>query len=438
MRDSEEEDNFSSPQTASSSVLDIAAEAPLVEPASQLLAVSPNAGPVLPILFALSASHALNDTIQSLIPSIYPLLKTKYALSYFEIGIITFVFQCCGSVFQPVVGYYTDKRPQPFSLAVGMTFSLVGLMLLSQASMYGFILLAAGTIGVGSSIFHPESSRVARLASGGRYGFAQSLFQVGGNSGTALGPLLAAAIVVPFGQGSIAVFSILALIGIALLTFVGRWYTKYLAEHAAQPKKKAAAERRDLSPRQIQGAIAILLLLIFSKYFYMVSLSSYYTLYLMSKFQFSEQAAQIYLFIFLAAVAVGTLAGGPIGDRIGFKAVIWGSILGVLPFTLLLPHVGPVMTAILTVPIGLIMASAFSAIMVYAQELLPARVGLVAGLFFGFAFGIAGIGGVVLGWFADLWGIGFVYQLCAWLPAIGVITVFLPNLHRKVQASPAS
>lgn len=436
MRDLQEDESSRSAETASASVLEIAAEAPLVEPAT-LPAPAQGSGPVLPILLALSASHALNDTIQSLIPSIYPLLVEQYKLSYTDVGLITFVFQCSGSVFQPLVGYWTDKRPQPFSLAVGMTFSLVGLILLSQASLYGFILLAAGTIGVGSSIFHPESSRVARLASGGRYGFAQSLFQVGGNSGTALGPLLAAAIVVPFGQGSIALFSVLALLGIGLLTYVGRWYARYLAEHAARPKKKAAAERRDLSPRQIQGAIAVLLLLIFSKYFYLVSLSSYYTLYLIETFQFTKQAAQIYLFIFLASVAVGTLAGGPIGDRIGFKAVIWGSILGVLPFTLALPHAGPVLTAILTVPIGVIMASAFSAIMVYAQELLPARVGLVAGLFFGFAFGIAGIGGVVLGWFADIWGIHFVYQVCAWLPAIGVMTVFLPNLHRQAGKAPA-
>ncbi|MGC4005599.1 MAG: MFS transporter [Pirellulales bacterium] len=402
--------------------------------ASSAVAPAPTltkAGPVMPVLFALSGSHLLNDTLQSLLPSIYPILREQYDLSYAQIGMITFVFQMAGSVFQPLVGYYTDKRPLPYSLAFGMFCSLVGILTLSFAGVYGVILLAAGTIGIGSSIFHPESSRVARMASGGRYGFAQSLFQVGGNSGTALGPFLAALVIVPFGQRSIAVFSILAIAGIGLLTFVGRWYSAHLAERANKPKK-VAAERRDLSRGRIAASIGILLLLIFSKYFYLVSLTSYYPLYLIQKFDLDPHSStpQILLGIFLAAVAVGTIAGGPIGDRIGFKAVIWASILGVLPFTLALPHMGLIATAILTVPIGLIMASAFSAIMVYAQELLPSRVGLVAGLFFGFAFGIAGIGAGLLGELADARGLDYVYSVCAWLPAIGILTALLPNLKK--------
>jgi FSR family fosmidomycin resistance protein-like MFS transporter len=334
------------------------------------------------------------------------------------------------SLLQPVVGMATDKRPWPFSLATGMAFTLAGLVLLSVASTFPAILLAAALVGVGSSVFHPEASRVARLASGGRHGFAQSLFQVGGNGGTALGPLLAAFIVVPRGQSSIAWFSLIALLAMGVLFRVGRWYQGHLAMRAARAKKSIAVVDTGLSSRRVAWSIVILLVLVFSKYFYMASLTSYYTFYLIERFHVSVETAQLYLFLFLGAVAVGTIAGGPVGDRIGFKRVIWGSILGVLPFSIVLPHVNLFWTAVLSVPIGLILASAFSAIIVYAQELLPSRVGMIAGLFFGFAFGIAGVGAAVLGKLADYTSIEFVYQVCAYLPAIGLLTAFLPNLKR--------
>lgn len=385
-------------------------------------------GTVLTVLGAVSFCHFLNDLIQSLLPAIYPLLKAQYALDFGQIGLLTLTFQATASLLQPVVGYYTDRRPLPYSLPIGMSFTLCGLLLLALASNFVLLLLAAGLIGAGSSVFHPESSRIARLASGGRHGFAQSVFQVGGNAGSAAGPLLAAFIVMPFGQHSIAWFSLAALLGIVLLTRVGGWYRRHLLArtHVAQPTHAPA-----LPSRQVWIAIAVLLSLIFSKYFYLASLFSYYTFYLMDHFGVSVQSAQLHLFLFLGAVALGTLVGGPVGDRIGRKYVIWVSILGVLPFTLLLPHADLFWTSVLSVVIGLILSSAFSAILVYAQELLPGKVGMIAGLFFGFAFGMGGIAAALLGQLADATSIEFVYKICAYLPAIGLLTVFLPNLHRR-------
>lgn len=382
------------------------------------------------ILVALSVSHMLNDTIQSLLPAIYPNLQQTYKLSFTQIGLITFTFQLTASLLQPVVGIYTDRRPKPFSLATGMGFTLIGLLLLSRARSFPAILISAGLVGIGSSIFHPESSRLARAASGGRHGFAQSLFQVGGNFGTSLGPLMAAFVVNYGGQPSIAWFSILALTAIVILFNVGRWYQGRLTTKVAKGKAAGSSEgRSDLSHRRIVAAITILLVLIFSKHFYLVSLSNYYTFYLIDKFALTVQGSQVCLFVFLFAVAAGTIAGGPIGDRLGFKFVIWCSILGVLPFTLVLPYANFFWTVALTVPIGFILASAFPAILVYAQELLPGRVGMIAGLFFGFAFGIAGLGAAVLGRVIDFTSIGFVYKLCSFLPMIGLLTAFLPNLE---------
>ena len=383
---------------------------------------------MLAVLAALSVSHLLNDTMQSLLPAVYPVLKARYVLSFTQVGLITFVFQVTASLLQPVVGFATDRRPRPFSLASGMVFTLAGLLLLSVAAGFPTILLAAGLVGVGSSVFHPEASRVARLASGGRHGFAQSLFQVGGNAGSALGPLVAAFIVVPWGQRSIALCSIASLLAMAVLFAVGRWYAAHLSTAAARPR--ATDGRIGPTRRRVGVAIGILLLLVFSKYFYLASLSSYYTFYLIDRFGMSVPAAQLALFVFLGSVAAGTLIGGPVGDRIGFKAVIWASILGVLPFTLILPYANLAWTVILTVPIGMILASAFSAIIVYAQELLPSRVGTVAGLFFGFAFGMGGIGAAVLGVLADRTSIGFVYRVCSFLPLVGLLTGFLPNLAK--------
>ncbi|MFO0848007.1 MAG: MFS transporter [Gemmataceae bacterium] len=379
------------------------------------------------VLVALSVSHLLNDTIQSLIAAVYPVLKDSYALTFTQIGLITLAFQCTASLLQPVVGLYTDRRPRPFSLALGMGVTLCGLLVLSVADNFPAILIAAALVGVGSAVFHPGASRMARLASGGRHGLAQSLFQVGGNGGSALGPLLAAFIVVPWGQGSLAWFSVAAVAAMLILFRVGRWYRAHLVERAAG---KVVTVPSPVSPRQAAFAVGILLCLIFSKYFYLASLTSYYTLYLIDTFGVGVADAQLRLFVFLGAVAAGTFLGGPVGDRVGFKAVIWGSILGVLPFTLALPHADLFWTTVLTVPIGLILASAFSAIMVYAQELLPSRVGMVAGLFFGFAFGMGGAGAAALGWLADQTSIGFVYKVCAFLPAIGLLTALLPNLRR--------
>jgi len=394
----------------------------------------PNVSPqqtVIAILAALSVSHLLNDVMQSLLPAVYPLLKQNYGLTFFQIGLITFVFQVTASLLQPLVGIYTDRRPWAFSLVLSSIFTLLGLAGLALAESYSAILFAAALVGIGSSIFHPEASRVARLASGGRYGFAQSLFQVGGNAGSALGPLLAAFIVMKHGQKSIAWVGIGMFASCGLLTFVGRWYQAHLAERRANPRPARRTAAARLSPARVKFSIAILLSLVFSKYIYLASLSSYYTFYLMHRFGVTATDSQLYLFVFLGAVAAGTFGGGPVGDRLGFKTVIWGSILGVLPFTLVLPHVNLFWTAVLTVPIGLILASAFSAIIVYAQELLPSRVGLVAGMFFGFAFGMAGIGAAVLGKLADAYGIEAVYQVCAFLPLMGLLTYFLPNMDEK-------
>ncbi|MGO4521099.1 MFS transporter [Dyella sp. 2RAF44] len=381
------------------------------------------------ILGAISFSHLLNDMIQSLILAIYPILKSGFNLSFAQIGLITLTYQITASLLQPAVGLVTDKKPMPYSLPVGMGFTLCGLLLLATAPNFTVLLIAAALVGTGSSVFHPESSRVARMASGGRHGLAQSLFQVGGNAGASLGPLLAAWIIVPHGRGSVAWFSLAALLAIVVLLQVSRWYRDHYAERG-----KAKARREShlvLTKSQVAWSLLILGLLIFSKYFYLASLSSYYTFYLMHRFGVSVQSAQTHLFVFLFAVAAGSLIGGPVGDRIGRKWVIWASILGVAPFTLLLPHASLFWTGVLTVIIGLILASAFSAILVYAQELILGRVGMVSGLFFGFAFGMGGIGAAVLGHIADARGIEYVYGLCAYLPLIGIITAFLPNLERK-------
>jgi FSR family fosmidomycin resistance protein-like MFS transporter len=384
------------------------------------------------VLGGISFAHMLNDMIQSLILAIYPILKGDFHLSFAQVGLITLTYQLTASLLQPLVGTVTDRRPMPYSLPVGMGFTVCGLLLLATAPNFPVLLLAAALVGTGSSVFHPESSRVARMASGGRHGLAQSLFQVGGNTGSSLGPLLAAWIIVPHGRGSVAWFSLAALLAIVVLLQVGRWYS-----HHHMTRGKSAARHlagMALSRKQIIGALAILGLLIFSKYFYLASLSSYSTFYLIHKFGVSVQSAQVHLFVFLFAVAAGSLIGGPIGDRIGRKWVIWVSILGVAPFTLLLPHANLMWTGALTVIIGLVLASAFSAILVYAQELIPGRVGMISGLFFGFAFGMGGIGAAVLGGHADVHGIEYVYRFCAYLPLIGLITVLLPNLERPIRA----
>ena len=387
------------------------------------------------ILAAISFCHLLNDMMQSLLPALYPMLKTRYALSFGQIGILTFTFQVTASLLQPIIGSYTDRKPRPYSLAAGMAFTLVGLLLLAFAGSYGLLLLAAALIGTGSSVFHPESSRVARMASGGQHGLAQSVFQVGGNVGSAAGPLLAAFIVLPHGQSSVAWFSLTALLGMFVLFNVGHWYKSH---GLAQLKPRNAQAPSPLSSNRVAGAIAVLLALIFSKYFYLASLSSYYTFYLISRFHVSVQNAQLHLFVFLAAVAFGTIIGGPLGDRVGRKYIIWASILGVLPFSVLLPHANLFWTGMLTVPIGVILASAFPAILVYAQELMPGRTGTVAGLFFGFAFGMGGIGAAVLGKLADIWGITTVYEVCAFLPLIGLLAALLPDVERhRARALPA-
>ncbi len=379
------------------------------------------------ILWAITVCHLLNDMMQSVVPAVYPILKTSYHLDFSQIGMITASLQITASLLQPLVGAYTDKHKMPYSLAIGMGFTLCGLLLLSAAPSFGAILGAVALVGVGSAVFHPESSRIARLASGGQHGLAQSLFQVGGNAGSATGPLLAAFIVLPRGQHSIAWFSSVALLAILILTRVGAWYKN----HQPAAAHRSQAGHSDLSPRKVSIAMGVLIALVFSKYIYLASLTSYYTFYLISKFHVSVQSAQIHLFLFLGAVAAGTFAGGPIGDRFGRKYVIWASILGVLPFTLALPFANLFWTAVLTVIIGLVLASAFSAILVYAQELVPGRVGAISGLFFGLAFGVAGIGAALLGRLADATSIGFVYRLCAFLPAIGLLTAFLPNLESR-------
>jgi FSR family fosmidomycin resistance protein-like MFS transporter len=382
----------------------------------------------VPILAAISVSHLLNDLIQSLLPAIYPILKANFHLDFGQIGLLTLTFQLTASLLQPLVGTYTDKKPQPFSLVVGMGFTLIGLLTLSRASSYPLLLLGAALVGMGSSVFHPESSRVARMASGGRHGLAQSVFQVGGNAGSALGPLLAAFIVVPFGQSSIAWFSAVALVAMIILFNVGCWYRAKLVDLKAKPR--AAVKTSSFSKRRIGISIAILMLLVFSKNFYLASISSYFTFYLISKFQLSVQEAQVHLFIFLGAVAAGTVIGGPIGDRIGRRYVIWISILGVLPFTLMLPYADLLWTTVLSIIIGLVLASAFSAILVYATELVPGRVGTIAGLFFGLSFGMGGLGAAVLGELADLTSVETVYRIVSFLPAIGLLTYFLPKIEK--------
>ena len=402
-----------------------------IAPPSQIAATSPAVeipASAIGILFALSFCHLLNDAMQALIPAIYPLLKESFDLSFTQIGLITFAFQMVGSVLQPIVGLYTDKHPKPFSLVFGMGVTLCGLVLLALAPTYGVVLLAAGSVGLGSAVFHPESSRMARLASGGRHGFAQSLFQVGGNAGTALGPLLAAGIIVPRGQRHILWFSLLAMTGMYILTKVGRWYQGRLT--AAPHRGASASHSAGVGRQKVVIALGVLLCLMFSKFIYLASMTSYYTFYLMQRFGVSVQQSQVYLFLFLGAGATGTFVGGPLGDRIGRKQVIWLSILGMAPFALLLPHVGLFWLAVLSVIIAFIMASAFPAILVFATELLPGNVGAIAGLFFGLAFGLAGIGSAVLGRLADATSIEFVMSACAYLPLIGLLTWFLPDLRQ--------
>jgi MFS transporter, FSR family, fosmidomycin resistance protein len=382
-----------------------------------------------PVLGALSVCHLLNDMVQSLLPAIYPILKTALQLDFAQIGVITLVNQAIASLLQPVVGLYTDRRPRPQSLAIGMVFTLVGLVLLAAADRFAAVLAAAALLGVGSSIFHPESSRIARLASGGQHGLAQSLFQVGGNAGSALGPLAAAFVVLPRGQASLAWFVVAPLVAIALLWRVGGWYRR---RAGAGPAARAPgdAPHHGLTRRQVRWALAVLLVLVFSKYVYLASLATFYTFYVIETFAVSVRNAQLLLFVFLGAVAAGTFLGGPIGDRIGRKYVIWGSILGVLPFSIALPHASLPLTAVLSAVIGFILASAFSAILVYAQELVPGNVGAIAGLFFGLAFGIGGLGAAGLGVLADATSIGFVFKVCAWLPALGLLTAWLPDVER--------
>ncbi|MEO8962740.1 MAG: MFS transporter [Ginsengibacter sp.] len=384
---------------------------------------------VYPILFAISFSHLLNDTIQSLIPAIYPILKNNYNLSFAQVGLITLTFQMAASLLQPFVGLYTDKKPQPYSLAAGMAFTLSGLVLLSMSHNFHLVLVSVALVGIGSSIFHPESSRMAHAAAGIQPGLAQSIFQLGGNLGSSIGPLLAAWIIVPHGQTSIIWFSLIALLAIFVLTKVGNWYKGYIVRVLSKKKHKTPLLNPLFSKRKIAFSVSILLVLIFSKYFYLASLTSYFTFYLINKFHVGIQTSQIYLFIFLFSVAAGTLIGGPLGDRFGRKYVIWFSILGASPFALLLPYANLFWTTILIIPIGIILASAFSAILVYAQELIPGKIGLVSGLFFGFAFGMGGIGSALLGNLADKTSILYVFHICSFLPLIGIITGFLPNIE---------
>jgi MFS transporter, FSR family, fosmidomycin resistance protein len=384
-------------------------------------------GTAFGILAAISFCHLLNDMMQSLLPALYPMLKSSYRLSFGQIGLLTFTFQFTASLLQPLIGASADKRPRPYSLAAGMGFTLVGLVLLAFAGSYTLLLVAAALIGTGSSVFHPESSRVARMASGGKHGFAQSLFQVGGNFGSAAGPLLAAFIVLPHGQSSVAWFSAVALLGMFVLLNVGHWYKT----HGLNLLKRAAAQHLAAPRAHVVRGISVLLALIFSKYFYLASITSYYTFYLIEEFHVSVRSAQLHLFVFLASAAVGGMIGGPLGDRLGSKYIIWASIVGVVPFTLLLPHANLFWTGVLTVPIGLILSSAFPAIVVYAQDLLPGRTGTVAGLFFGLAFGMGSVGAAVLGKLADHFGISWVYSVCAFLPLIGLLAALLPDVHQQ-------
>jgi len=387
----------------------------------------------LGILAAISFCHLLNDMLQSLLPALYPMIKSSYGLSFAQIGLLTFTFQFTASLLQPLVGALADKSPRPYSLAIGMGFTLAGLLLLAFAASYTLLLAAAALIGTGSSVFHPESSRVARMASGGKHGLAQSLFQVGGNLGTSAGPLLAAFIVLPHGQSSVAWFSGAALLGMFLLVNVGHWYKA----HGITRLARAGTVRHAAPRHHVALALVVLLMLVFSKYVYLASINSYYTFYLIEHFHLSVRSSQLHLFVFLASAAIGGMVGGPLGDRLGSKYIIWASILGVLPFTLLLPHANLFWTGVLTVPIGLILASAFPAIVVYAQDLLPGRTGTVAGLFFGLAFGMGSVGAAVLGKVADHLGVDAIYQICAFLPLIGLLAAFLPDLHKSHAARTA-
>ncbi len=384
-------------------------------------------GTAFPVLIALTGCHLINDLLQSLLPALYPMMKGTFALDFWQIGMITMTNQVTSSLLQPFVGWYTDHRPHPYSLPIGMGFTLIGLILLATASGYAGLLVAAALVGIGSSIFHPESSRIARLASGGRHGLAQSLFQTGGNFGTSLGPLMAAFIVLPRGQGAVGWFTIVALVGIVILWRIGRWYwtTGRLRQRATTPTSTHGA----LPPARVRWLLVILLGLVFSKYVYISSFVSYFMFFLIERFGVSLQQAQFHLFAFLGAVAAGTFIGGPVGDRFGRKRVILGSIVGILPFAIALPYLSLFWTTVLSVVIGLILSSAFSAILVYAQELVPTRVGLVSGLFFGFAFGVAGLGAAVLGWAADVNGIVMVFRWCAWLPVLGLIALWLPDVR---------
>ncbi len=404
---------------------EVLTEPVLVEDATPDLKATAAAGPAYIVLAGISFSHFLNDTMQSLIASVYPILKDAYALNFAQIGMITLAFQFTASLLQPVVGHLTDRKAQPFSLAAGMGSTFVGLLLLSIAGTYPSILIAAALVGLGSAVFHPESARIARLASGGRYGFAQSVFQLGGSFGTSMGPVLAALIVVPFGQPSIAWFSSIAFVAIIVLWRIGMWYRPQIA---AKKAAVAAAHADAPGSRRVVIALAVLVALLFSKQLYVSSLSSYYIFYLIDKFHVSTQTAQLYLFIFLAANAVGAFLGGPLGDRFGRKIVLWISVLGALPFTLALPHVGLHLGAVLTICIGLVLSSTTSSIIVFAQELVPHRFGMISGFFFGVAFGIGGLGAAALGKLADYTSIGFVYQVCAFLPAIGLLAAWLPDM----------
>jgi len=380
------------------------------------------------ILGAVALVHLLNDLTQAMLPSIYPMLKTQFGLTFTQVGLITLTFQCTASLLQPWIGLYTDRRPMPFLLPLGMVATLIGVLMMSVAGSFPALLVASALIGVGSSTFHPEASRVARIASGGRFGFAQSLFQVGGNVGSALGPLLAAAVIIGRGQGNIAWFALPVAAAIMVLAHVGRWHSAHLA---GLPRKAASHAISPLPKGRVYGALVMLALLVFSKYIYMSSLSSYYTFYLIDKFGLSVSSAQLYLFLFLAAVAAGTFMGGPIGDRIGRKRVIWISILGAAPFTLMLPYVDLFWTAVLSVVIGFVISSAFSAIVVFAQELMPGKVGMIAGIFFGLMFGVSGIGAAAMGHIADVAGIAYVYKLCSFLPLLGILTVLLPHIPQQ-------
>jgi FSR family fosmidomycin resistance protein-like MFS transporter len=406
----------------------MAAQSPVLVPQNTVKHVADRTA--FPVLVAIAFSHLLNDTIQSLIPAIYPLVKDSYHLSFADIGLITLAFQITASILQPLVGHWTDRKPRPFALVGGMVFTLAGLLLLAWAGSFRSILIAVSLVGMGSSIFHPEASRMAFVASGGKRALAQSVFQLGGNAGSALGPLLAAAIIVPLGQSRITFFSLVPLVAMVVLWRVGRWYLRMTALRTHRQARQPKVERTPVPRRKMIGVVAILLLLIFSKQFYLASMTSYFTFYLIGKFGVTVQAAQIQLFLFLFAAAVGTLIGGLLGDRVGYKTIIWFSILGAAPFTLLLPYANPFWTTILSVLAGFVLASAFSAILVYAQLLIPGRVGLVSGLFFGFAFGMAGIGSAVLGALADATSIDTVFRVCSFLPLIGLLCVLLPKEQR--------